>query len=210
MSESNGAADAAAVVPPSAQGTDSPGQVTNADAAATTNGAEDAPFISKREFVDLAKTVRALKAELAEAKGSGRKPEAKADPSAALEQRLADLDFRELVADVAPGLTRAQRQLLNAARRADSPQDPETWVREQVTALGWDKPATPATQAAMVPQAKQATNPGAPGVGGRGIDPQSLAKADWAALSGDSLREAWKGLVERDPTTGNKFAPRKR
>lgn len=204
MAESNGAADAAAVTVTPAQGT---GSVPAVDTAATTDGTNE-PFINKREFVDMAKLVRSLKEEVASLKGTARTPAPETKPTNDAD-RLAALEIRAAIAEQAPHLTSEQRARLSKLYALEKPTDPDGWVRGELTAVGWDKPATvTATPAAIPAQAKQATNAGAPGVGGRGIDPQTLSRDDFAALSGTELRKAFEGLVARDPAMGSKFAPR--
>lgn len=205
MSESNGAADAAAVAVTPAQST---GSAPAVDTATATDGTSE-PFINKREFVDMARLVRSLKEEVASLKGTARTPvpETKATTDT---DRLSALEFRAVIAEQAPHLTGEQRARLSKLYALEKPSDPDTWVRGELTAVGWDRPATtPATPAPVPPaQAKQATNAGTPGIGGPGIDPQTLGRDGWKALSGDDLRKAFDAVVSRDPSIGNKFAPR--
>lgn len=203
MSESNGAADAAAVAATPALST---GSATAVDTAAATDGTES-PFINKREFVDMAKLVRSLKEEVASLKGTRTLPP-ETKPTNEVDRHAA-LEFRVVVAEQAPHLTGEQRARLSKLYALEKPADPDVWIRGELAAVGWDKPATqPATTPAPPVQSRQATNTGTPGVGGPGIDPQTLGRDGWMALNGKALRDAFDTVVSRDPSIGHKFAPR--
>ena len=209
MADVNGAADAAAVTATPAQ---QEGSAPKVDTSSATDG-HDRPFINKAEFVEMAKLVRSLKDEVASLRAPRtQEPKSNGKAPSEVDALRAELVFRDVVAEVAPHLDRAKRERPQRLMPSEQPQDLGAWVRGEVTALGWEKPAgtTPSTPTPPKPveQAKQATNPGARGVGGQSIDPTTLSRDQWTALTGRAAREAFDGLVNRDPTVGNRFAPR--
>lgn len=210
MPDPNGAADAATVAA-------TPAQNTEQTADSTTQAQPDGEaWRNPKEIKNYFQRVQRLEDQLEEALSllKGRTPEqpkaASAKAPNEVETLRAELAFKDVVAEVAPHLTRAQRERLQKLIPNERPGDLESWVRSEVAAVGWDKPATsPATPPAKTPeQAKQVTNPGAPGVGGRGIDPQTLGRSDWPALSASEARKAFDQLVAKDPSIGSSFAPR--
>jgi len=205
MSESNGAADAAAVAATPVQSTGTPASNTQAQP-------DGEAWRNPKEIKDYFQRVQRLESQLGEALTllKGRTPEQPpSKPASEVDTLRADLAFRDLVADVAPNLDRGKRERLQRLYSLEKPTDPEAWVRSEVAVFGWDKPATaPAAPAPIPAQVKQATNAGTPGVGSRGIDPSTLTREDISALSGPDLRAAFESIVNRDPSAGNMFAPR--
>lgn len=211
MPDPNGAADAATVAATSAQSTE---QTADSTTQAQPDGEA---WRNPKEIKNYFQRVQRLEDQLGEAltllKGrTPEQPKARSEkPPSEVEALRTELQFRDVVAEVAPHLSRAQRERLQKLHSVERPTDLETWVRSELTAVGWDKPAqssaTP-TPVKTPEQVKQATNPGAPGVGGRGIDPQTLGRADWSMLPGPQARKAFDELVAKDPSIGTNFAPR--
>lgn len=203
MAESTGAADATQVAAT---------QIT--EPAADQPSTDGEAWRNPKEIKSYFQRVQRLEDQLGEAltllKGRTPPEQPKRDdkPPSEVDALRAELKFRDAVADMAPHLDRAKRERLQRLYVAERPGDLDTWVRSELAAVGWDKPATTSPAPVIPPEQVRHASTGAPVVGSRGIDPKTLGRDEWMALSGDDLTKAWKARVSQDPTTGNKFAPR--
>lgn len=211
MSESNGAADAATATATPAQSTEQGAE--NSQAQQSDDGAWRNPQEIKKYF----QRTQRLEDGIAEIKsllqsGRSEQTKVKADkPANEVEALRAELAFKDLVADAAGHLTRAQREALSQLHSMERPGNSEQWVAQKVAAMGWSREATAkpneGQKTATPEKASHVTNTGAPGSSG---GPANLADAVkdakvYMSLSPADRKKAWDAYKATDPTTGRVF-----
>lgn len=203
MSESNGAADAAAATDtPAQQGTQGP--AADAAGAETPQSWEQLgwrnPDELKRFVAQQRNEMKALKAELDGLKGTGKKseperPAARGEDGggevAKLRADVARLTFNSALAEHTH-LNAAQRSALQKLAASENPEALEGWVRDRIAEFGWQKPTKP--------EQRPTGSTGAPAAG-RAVDalsPAVITTPDYETLSESDRRKWWDDNVNKD------------
>ncbi|HYF01275.1 MAG TPA: hypothetical protein VEJ18_20295 [Planctomycetota bacterium] len=172
----------------------------------------------------MAKNVRDLKAQVQTLVSALGQQVAKSTPStpatppadagtAKVEELLAELSFRDALADAGVQVDSARRQKLKTLWHAEGRPDLSEWLPSTVTTFGWTGKPAVAPVAPAAPPAPNASNAGAPVApqGNAPLDPNPLR---WPpsvvdAMSPQKFREA---LQEYDAKAGkgNPFAAMRR
>lgn len=208
MAETTQSASDGANVVYTTQGAQAPESKPTADAVQSTS--DDEGWRNPREIKDALKTIRELKAEMADlrkGKALSPSPAIARDDTNEVQSLRRELEMRDILGDL--GVTGKQRELLMLAAQSARPTNMREFLESY--AVKATQPATQPPQTIQHPTAP--SNTGAAMSDPLGVIPESpfaLRPETIRQMSPDQIKAHWANYIRKNSTNYNPFAAKNR